>query len=376
MRMSQVGTAKFLWRFARSAQDVAHEREVLVATGGEQRSATLFAPGGRPSRRPAWILLHGITVPGRHHDALRRMARSLAAAGHYAIAPEIPAWRALRVDPGETLPAVETGFAGLADHANADIERVGLIGFSVAGRWALSVAAGGTVRPKAVAAMGGYWDIERTLAAMVTGEHEWGGRRYRYDPDPYGRWIMGANLLPLLEDNTFGDAEAREQAAGALHMLASTAGQNGAMARSAVYNPLNRALRDQLPPAAHTAWDIVAPQSSEPAERGARARELTRLMARAAVSRYPMLSSTAGLESLDLPVVCLHGRADRLIPFTETLRLAENLPAVAVRRVTITRLFGHTRSREARPLRNPLTRGRAHAEFAETINTLLASLEQ
>ena len=98
-------------------------------------------------------------------------------------------------------------------------------------------------------------------------------------------------------------------------------------------------------------------------------------MARAAVDRYPLLASTTGLDEQQLPLVLVHGRSDRLIPFTETLRLAQNLPPRAVQRVTITRLFGHTRSREARPPRDPAARARELGAFAGTIHSLLAAAE-
>lgn len=368
-------TARFVWRFSRTGQDIDHEREILVETGAGPRSATVFAPDGWPTGRPGWVLLHGITVPGRHHDALRRMARALAAAGHYAIAPEVDAWRHLRVDPGEAGPAVEAGIAGLAASTPACPEKVGVIGFSVAGRWAVSIAAAEQERIRAVAAMGGYGDIERTLAAMISGEHDWRGERYLYDPDPYGRWIMGANLLPLVAGDGFGSGSERGAAAAALRQLAWTAGQNGAMGRSPVYDPLNIALRESIPPACHRAWDLLAPLSFQPARSGDDARELAAAMAAAAVRRYPLLASTAGLGALSLPVVLLHGRADRLIPFTETLRLAANLPPASLRRVTITRLFGHTRSREARPPRAPIGRARETRNFVATINALLQSLD-
>lgn len=369
-------SARFLWRFMRPGQDVTHEREVQIRVDGELRSATVFAPDGWPRRRPAWVLLHGITVPGRHHDALRRMARSLAAAGHYVIAPEVAAWRALRVDPNESFPAVRAGLAGLESETPADMGRVGLIGFSVAGRWAFNLGAQEPGRLRAIAAMGGYWDIERTLAAMVLGEHDWAGRAYRYDPDPYGRWIMGANLLPLIRDHRFGTDSERGRAAEALHRLVFTAGQNGAMAGSAVYDPLNQSLRSGLPSGAHPAWDILAPRSSEKVREKALARELVHLMALAAVERFPLLESTEGLDRLTLPLLLLHGRADRLIPFSETLRLADHLPPDALRRVTVTRLFGHTRSREARPPRNPIARGRELATFTATIAALLSAVEE
>jgi predicted esterase len=376
MEIGSTSTARFLWRFSHAGQDLAHEREVLVETAGGSRNATVFAPAGWPRGRPGWILLHGITVPGRHHDALRRMARSLAAAGHYVIAPEVTPWRELRVDPGESLPAVHAGLAGLAARTDADMNRIGLIGFSVAGRWAFSVAAQEQPRLKAVAAMGGYWDIERTLTAMVVGEHDWDGRRYRYDPDPYGRWIMGANLLPLLHGDRFGSEPDRARAADALHHLVRTAGQNSAMARTPVFDSLNASLREELPDNVRPVWDLLAPRSFEQVDDRPTARELARLMAAAAVERYPLLASIEGLDGLRLPLVLLHGRADRLIPFTETLRLAEHLPVAALRRVTITRLFGHTRSREARPPRNPVARGREFAGFAATIQALLAAVEE
>jgi len=214
----------------------------------------------------------------------------------------------------------------------------------VAGRWAFSVAAQEPGRLKATGAMGGYWDIERTLAAMVLGEHDWEGRTYRYDPDPYGRWIMGANLLPLLAGDTFGSGSDRVRAAEALHLLVRTAGQNGAMARAAVYDRLNAALRDGLPAQVRATWDLLAPRSFDQVQDRTSARELVRQMAAAAVERFPLLASTAGLDEFALPVVLLHGRADRLIPFTETSRLAAHLTAEALRRTTITRLFG-TRAR-------------------------------
>jgi pimeloyl-ACP methyl ester carboxylesterase len=376
MALSAAPTARFLERFAQPAQDPGHEREIILESGEQRRGATVFAPERWPRGRPAWILLHGVTVPGRHHDALRRMARSLAAAGHYVIAPEVPAWRALVVDPGQTEPAVRLALAAIADQTPADANRVGLMGFSVAGRWALTTAAEFPGRLRALAAMGGYWDIERTLRAMLIGEHDWQGEAYRYRPDPYGRWIMGANLLPHISGEEFGPSEERLRAADALRFLAETAGRNGAMAGDAVYDPLNRSLRSALPPTVHGAWDLIAPPSTRATGDEEAARELARRMAAAAVNSFPAIATSRGLAELRAPVVLLHGRHDRLIPFTETLRLAEQIPTAALRRVTITRLFGHTRSREAKMPRDPVSLARELTLFAATIANLLSALEK
>jgi dienelactone hydrolase len=367
--------ARFLWRFTHAAQDAAHERELLIHDGGKLRPVTAFVPDGWPTGRPAWILLHGITVPGRHHDALRRMARSLAAAGHYAVVPEIESWRRLRVDPAAATRTIRATLAHLETMVPADSGRVGVMGFSVAGRWAITATAEFPNRVRAVASMGGYWDIERTIVAMITGEHEWQRRQYRYSPDPYGRWIMGANLLPLLTGERFGSHDERVQVAAGLRQLAETAGQNGAMAREPVYDGLNTSLRGTLPHGARPIWDLLAPLSTEPVATQPEAHDLARAMAGAAAATFPELISRRGIDELTVPTVLVHGKTDRLIPFTETLRLAEHLPATAVRRVTITGLFGHTRSREAQPLRNPVRYVREAQRFAETIGDLLAAVE-
>lgn len=75
---------------------------------------------------------------------------------------------------------------------------------------------------------------------MITGEFVRDGRRGMYRPDPYGRWIMGANLLPLLEGDAYGTRSEREKAAAALSRLARTAGRNGTLAREAVYRHPDR----------------------------------------------------------------------------------------------------------------------------------------
>src|SRR5687768_9911826 len=136
-------TVRLLARFFRPAADPAAEREVLLEGDGEPRGATLYlprlggqpadpadtAPGGRPV--PAWILLPGITVPGRHHEGVRRMARSLAAAGHAVLVPEVPAWTALHVEPRQGEPAVRACLSRFGAWPGVDSRRLGLMAFSV-----------------------------------------------------------------------------------------------------------------------------------------------------------------------------------------------------------------------------------------------------
>ena len=47
----------------------------------------------------------------------------------------------------------------------------------------------------AVVGFGGYCDLTRTFRFQFSGRHEWQGKVESLQPDPYGRWIVGANYL-------------------------------------------------------------------------------------------------------------------------------------------------------------------------------------
>jgi hypothetical protein len=364
-------TARFIRAFARPTPDPLREREVLLPGG---RQATVYLPRS-PGPAPGWILLHGVTVRGRHHDAARRLARSLAAAGCVALVPEVPAWTELRVDVRETDAVIRDSLAWMEAERRVDARRAGLMGFSVAATWGLEAAAGPyRGRFRSVVAVGGYASWRAVLRAMIAGERETPSGIEAFGPDPYGRWIMGANLLPLLEGDRWGPAAARAQAAGALRRLAWTAGRNGAIADSPIYDRLNAELRSQLPPAALRCWDTIAPFSSQPTGPLEAARSLADDLATAALNAEPALDPAGQLDDLCGNVVLLHGRADRLIPSHETVCLAALLPARVRAHVTISALMGHTRTREAKPPRDPRQVAKEVASIVRCFETIVGSL--
>jgi pimeloyl-ACP methyl ester carboxylesterase len=368
---------RFIAQFARPDRAVL-EREVLIEAGADgSRPATLYLPDAHESSGGAWVMLHGITVPGRHHAGVKRMARAFAAAGDVVIVPEVARWTSLEVTSRAAAPAVHAA-AGWLAHLGPRVSarRVGLIGFSVSATWALEVAAGEERgRIAGCAGMGGYFDLGRMMRAMVVGEHEWEGKPYHYDPDPYGRWIMGGTLLPMLDDRWGGTREEREAAAAALRQLARTAGRHGAYSWMPVYDWLIAELRDSLPQAELPLWDILAPVTGQPRPDPDAGRELAGAMAAAALEVEPELDPRSCLDALTVPVMLLHGAADRLVPYTETLRLARAIPAASLRRVTITKLLGHTKRSEAGRVWNPLALGREGWEFARFIDEMLAMVE-
>src|SRR5688572_21152654 len=206
-----MGTTMGTIRSARSwitGRATVRERAVQILRDERSAPALLITPPEARTPRPVWILLHGVTRPGIEHPQLLRIARALAAGGAVVLVPEVPEWKELRLAPGATLPTVATSIEALRGVPEAAQPPYGLMGFSFGGPQALIAASHESVAQDigCVVSFGGYCDLERTLRFHFTGEHEWRGRLERVEsPDPYGRWVVGANYLtssPGFEDAT------------------------------------------------------------------------------------------------------------------------------------------------------------------------------
>jgi hypothetical protein len=69
-------------------------------------------------------------------------------------------------------------------------------------------------------------------------------------------------------------------------------------------------------------------------------------MSAGARAAEPLLDPIARIDTITVPVRLLHGKGDVLIPFTETLALADHLrPRTADLKVGITGLFAHSGGR-------------------------------
>ncbi|HEX6558787.1 MAG TPA: hypothetical protein VF021_04975, partial [Longimicrobiales bacterium] len=73
-----------------------------------------------------------------------------------------------------------------------------------------------------------------------------------------------------------------------------------------------------------------------------------------------------------VPVVLAHGRDDRLVPYTETLRARRRLPADILERCTITSLFAHSGGTE--PGLGPIGMTREAVRFIRVLHQILTTL--
>jgi pimeloyl-ACP methyl ester carboxylesterase len=314
--------------------------------GGDQGvPGTLVAPPtGRPL--PGWVVLHGITRPGRHHPGLKRFVSALASTGGRILIPEIREWTELDFAPDRSQVILQSAVRWLEETPDTAAGGVFLVGFSFGGPQALVAASdpGLDGKLRGVLAWGSYANLERTLRFQFTGEHGYGGTRHRAEPDPYGRWVVAANCLP----RTAAGEDARD-VAEALRDLAARAGDLQIPASHLSLEPFRSEVRLRVSPERRELFDLFAPPAagSTPSGPGASTREaadhLVEAMARAARDTMPLLDPIARLGRIRVPVRLLHGRNDVLIPFTETLALAEVLRDKAEDVKTgITGLFAHS----------------------------------
>lgn len=331
-------------RFARSwvaGGPSVDEREIMIDRGGEQVPAILFLPRSRAFERrlPGWVVLHGITRPGRNHPSILRFSRSLASTGAAVLIPEVPEWTRLELAPEAAVPTIKAAILALDGRSETAPGRTGLIGFSFGAPQALIAAADPILRGHlaAVVGFGGYADIERAFRFQFTGRHEWNGQEYEpIRPDPYGRWVVGANYLTRLPG-----FEGAGDVARALRMLASAAGEKQIASWDPVHEPKKQAVREQVAPERRHVFDLFAPPADEEPD-PEESEVFIRALAREARKNIPLLNPLPHLDRIEVPVRLLHGRNDHLIPFSESLRLHEGFPAGADVGVSITGLFSHS----------------------------------
>ncbi len=317
--------------------------EIEIDRSGTRLPASLILPAKYRGALPGWIVLGGVSRMGRFHPQLMRFARSLAASGSAVILPEMPEWTRLELAPGVTAPTVRGCVDALRARPEVRPGKLGLIGFSFGAPQAVMAAAepGLSGEIAGVVLFGGYCCLERTLVCQLTGEHDWQGVEYNLSPDPYGGWVAGANYLTRLPGH--GDAE---DVARALHRLASAASDQRVAAWMSHHDALIVELRETVAPERRSTYDIFAtPSTVERTDPDAR-RDMAVRLADLCRRVEPLLDPGKALARVNVPTRLIHGRADRLIPFTESLRLRDALPPAARGGLTVTGLFAHSADRE------------------------------
>lgn len=298
------GGQSSLWRSLTSPPST---REITFAENGRNITGDLYTPAG--TVRAAVVLAPGAAPLGRFEPRLIRLADGLARAGFAVFIPDMPELRQMRLSPDDV--------AFLADTCNGLTLRVGrdLAHGIVAISYAVgpAVLAGRQLRPSKgqsfVFGIGGYHDSTALIRYFTTGYHRAPNEQQwrQATPNPYGKWVFllanaarvqnGAdrNLLRHIAEARLADLDAD---------IGDWFGALGLEGR-AVFDVIANTDPDhvprliaRLPDAIRADMERLNPAGQPPGDRPAR-------------------------------LILVHGRDDRIIPYTESQALAERFGARA-----------------------------------------------
>lgn len=260
--------------------------------------ADLYVPG--ESARARMVLVPGLSEDGRRDPRLVPFAESLARTGFLVLVPDLPAARALRADAADA-EAIAAAVAAMPDGPGP--LGVAAISYAAGPAFLAALDPATASRVDFVITLGAYHDTETLATFLATGAHRGPGesdwRQGR--PDAEALWLfLLANAASLPDPD---DAEALRTVAAA--RLRGRTGPDPATLGEDARAVL--ALADETDPEA-------VPD------------RLAALPAPLRDTLSALSLAEAGLDRFVPCAILIHGRADPVVPWTESVRLARALP--------------------------------------------------
>lgn len=288
-------------------------QSVEFMTAGNKRMADLYqSPQGA---RAGIVLVPGVVARGKNDSRLVAMAYTLARLRFAVLVPDMPGVRHYQVRARD-VRNVADAFAWLVSRPElAPQGHAGIAGFSYGAGPVLIAAIEPDIREQVrfVMAVGGYYSLQNVVAYLTTGYYSTDARSgsareqhagYR-PPHPYGEGVFVRSNADLLEhpaDRSF------------LKRYANFI-MNSGMAEE------EEPIPPRLTPDGQAFYDLLT--NHDPA----RVPELLeRLPARIRTELDGINPAARDLSRMQARVILLHGRGDNLVPYTESIALADALP--------------------------------------------------
>jgi dienelactone hydrolase len=324
-------TALFLWDLLDEATVHSPHRGALawvtpspsverlqIPRGGEKIAADLYyLPDEK--RRAAILLTHGIIEEGKDDSRLIRFAHSLARSGFVVLVPELRGMKSFRILFSD-VDDIVLSFRHLASLGMVDEKKMGLLGFSYGAGPTFMAAVDPSIRQrvKFLVSFGGYYDPVNVIRFITTGYYEYRDERGFLQPEPYGKWVFFMNNVDYVEserDRRLLREIFEKEAKG-------KRGETEALIGS--LNSQGRALYELL-------------VNTDPG----RVDELIRQIDPGVRDYFERLSMARVIPLVHAYLLIGHGSTDPLIPYTESLRLADAVQDKNKAHVAILKLFTH-----------------------------------
>lgn len=294
-------------------------KRLEVSKGNEKVAADLYYHVGN-EKRAAILLTHGIIEDGKDDPRLIRFAYSLARAGFVVFVPDLKGMKSFRIlfSDVDDIVASFRHLASLKDIV--DETKMGLMGFSYAAGPTIMAAADPALqsRVKFVVSFGGYYDPVNVIRFITTGAYEYGDEKGFLQPEPYGKWVFFMNNVDYVEN----DKDRK-----VLREIFKNEQMNAAADVAS--------LLAQLTPQGKSLYDLLI--NKDPA----RVEGLVKKIDPRVQDFLRKLSMATVVPSVGARFIIGHGSTDPLIPYTESLRLADAIKDKRKVHVAVLRLFTH-----------------------------------
>ncbi len=295
--------------------------------GDRRFEAWLYLPR-RGTARGSYLIAPGLHYAGPADPRMDRFCAILAEAGIAVLAPFLPDYTALRIDPRAERD-MERALAAWLVHPARPPGNPGVFSISFGSLLALRLAAGprgGDVGRLVL--FGPYADWADTIHFCLTGEID---GRVHGARDPLNQPVVFMNLIAELPG---APAEPAPLLAAWRRYVEATWGRQE-MKVDGRHCEVARRFAPDVPAELRPLYLIGC--GAEPGALALVQAALARASARAA-----FLDPRPLLERIRCPVTLVHGMDDDVIPYVQSQRLAAALPAAARPRVLLTGLYGHT----------------------------------
>jgi dienelactone hydrolase len=302
-------------------QRAVHDEPLTIATPRGSARARIYVPEDGEAA-PCVVVVHGVHRLGVDEPRLARFARAIASAGVTVLTPDVRELADYRIDP-MSIETIGEAVRALAERCHG--HAVGLMGMSFAGGLSLLAAADPRYaeRVSFVASVGGHHDMAR-VARFFAGDP---APRPDGTPEPLAAHPYGALVLVYAHASRFFAPEDEGVARDALRLWLWEEKVEAAV-RAEALSPAGRARIEAL----------FAGRTGE-------IRELLLQDVAESAEAMARVSPRGNLGGLRAPVFLLHGAGDTVIPPSETLWLASEVPAARLVQVLVTPVIEHVEMR-------------------------------
>jgi len=274
-------------------------------------------------KRAAILLTHGIIETGKDDPRLIRFAYSLARAGFIVLTPELRGMKSLRISLSDVDDIVASfRFLGSLED-RVDKDKMGLLGFSFGAGPTIIAAARPSVRSQVefITSFGGYFDPINVIRYITTGNYEYEGEKGFHKPEPYGKTVFFINNLDYVES---------ERDRRILRGIFTDENMEKKDQMREI-----RSLLSRLSPEGLALYELLVNEDPH------RVDGLIRRTDRRFQDYLERLSLGPVIPSIEAYFIIGHGTSDPLIPYTESLRLADAVKNKSKVHLAILNLFAH-----------------------------------